>query len=447
MRSCFYIDFKWLWLKPFIFLLILGGMFQCTPSENKEDQQIRELLMTWNRLLLDLERFTPGYHAPSSARMFAYISMAAYEASLPGNSGYASLEQKIAPGYTPLKWENQQQQFCVLASINAAYRTITPLFFPNAPKELKAQINTTAELFVFQHKQQDCSASTLFGQKTAAAVWQYALLDGKETHGGSDCPFQNYAIKTIDSTFQLDQDHPVAPLVPYWGCIRPLVVAIKDITPIPPPIFSEKVNSAIHTQAMEVFSASQPLSKENQWIAEFWSDDVAGLTVTPSGRWISIATQAIEQQCPSWPFTLETYLRTSIALNDALIICWYLKYNYNLERPQTYISRVIHPDWQSYMDAPPFPAYPAGHAMLSAAAAEALTGLFGDPFTLCDATHKGRKEFAGMPRTFPSFRAMASENSFSRLLTGVHFRIDCEEGMRLGTEIGKKVANLQISSN
>jgi hypothetical protein len=34
---------------------------------------------------------------------------------------------------------------------------------------------------------------------------------------------------------------------------------------------------------------------------------------------------------------------------------------------------------------------------------------------------------------------MAIENAFSRVLMGVHYKNDCEEGLRLGFEIGNLV--------
>jgi len=41
----------------------------------------------------------------------------------------------------------------------------------------------------------------------------------------------------------------------------------------------------------------------------------------------------------------------------------------------------------------------------------------------------------GEPRSFNSFEAMAEENAFSRIPLGVHIRMDCSEGLRLGYEI------------
>lgn len=110
---------------------------------------------------------------------------------------------------------------------------------------------------------------------------------------------------------------------------------------------------------MEVFTTSQHLSKENHWIAEFWSDDLPEFTVSPSGRWVSITWQAIDKAQPDFPKLLEIYLKTGIALHDAGVLCWKEKYKYQLERPETYIQRNISPAWQPLHPSPNFPAYPS----------------------------------------------------------------------------------------
>ena len=71
--------------------------------------------------------------------------------------------------------------------------------------------------------------------------------------------------------------------------------------------------------------------------------------------------------------------------------------------------------------------------------AEILGDLLGREFKMTDKSHINRKEFVGTPRTFHSFDEMANESAYSRMLLGVHFRNDCEEGLRIGYLIGKRV--------
>ena len=114
---------------------------------------------------------------------------------------------------------------------------------------------------------------------------------------------------------------------------------------------------------------------------------------------------------------------------DAFIGCWAAKFQYDLVRPITYIRRVIDPKWEPLLNTPPFPEYPSGHSMQSAAAAEALTGIFGENFAFEDTTRHGD----GLkPRSFASFWAAADEAAISRLYGGIHFRAAIERGQEQG---------------
>ena len=59
-----------------------------------------------------------------------------------------------------------------------------------------------------------------------------------------------------------------------------------------------------------------------------------------------------------------------------------------------------------------------------------------------DKCHEGRTEFIGTPRSFGSLYEMALENAWSRVVLGTHWEMDCREGVRFGTFIGRQVNNL-----
>jgi membrane-associated phospholipid phosphatase len=112
---------------------------------------------------------------------------------------------------------------------------------------------------------------------------------------------------------------------------------------------------------------------------------------------------------------------------------------------------VIDPSWKPALYnpltgeegvTPSFPAYPSGHSTMGAAGAEILGSIFGYAYGMTDYCHNNRNEFEGVPRAFGSFFEMAQENAWSRVPLGVHFRMDCEEGVRYGTVIGRKVNDL-----
>lgn len=85
--------------------------------------------------------------------------------------------------------------------------------------------------------------------------------------------------------------------------------------------------------------------------------------------------------------------------------------------------------------------------MIGAAAAVVLTSLYGENYKMTDRSHMYLPSFSVKPRKFNSFDEMARENAISRVFLGVHWRFDCEEGLRLGDLIGKEAANLQVQGN
>ena len=151
----------------------------------------------------------------------------------------------------------------------------------------------------------------------------------------------------------------------------------------------------------------------------------------PPGPWVSIACRSCRDGVR--PQRRRCLARLGIAQADAFIGCWSAKFQYDLVRPITYIRRSIDPKWEPLLNTPPFPEYPSGHSMQSAAAAEVLTGAFGDNFAFEDTTRHGD----GLkPRSFASFRAAAAEAAISRLYGGIHFRPAIERGQEQGRCIG-----------
>ena len=82
--------------------------------------------------------------------------------------------------------------------------------------------------------------------------------------------------------------------------------------------------------------------------------------------------------------------------------------------------------------------------MMGSAAAEVLTSMYGENFRMTDYSHRGLSAFTTKPREFTSFKEMSKENALSRILMGVHYRFDCEEGLRLGELIGQQVVALKL---
>ncbi|NJN35201.1 MAG: vanadium-dependent haloperoxidase, partial [Saprospiraceae bacterium] len=284
-----------------------------------------------------------------------------------------------------------------------------------------------------------------FGRSVAENVWEYSKTDAFGHDKYNEARPTDYVAKPGAGKWQPTPPGNQAAMFPYWGKARYFAIKEEDKTGRPPLAYSEDKKSYYYAQGLEVYNATIPQSFENQWIAEFWSDDVLGFTFSAPARWVAILNQVLVKDNVNLEKAIMGAVKVGLALNDASVAAWHSKYFYNVERPVTYIQKFIDPKWNVepltstgfLKSAPSFPAYPSGHSTFGAAAAEALSQVFGYRYELTDRCHEGRTDFNGKPRPFNSFYEMAEENGYSRIWLGVHWRMDCEEGIRMGYNIGR----------
>jgi hypothetical protein len=264
-----------------------------------------------------------------------------------------------------------------------------------------------------------------------------------------------------------------AAVFPQWGQVR--TFALKDAEKLgkPPIPYSESPTSLFYNQAMEVFNTvnminnptpdQAALAYEQSWIAIFWSDDMLNLTFSPPPRLVAVANQVVEKEKLDLAGSAELYAKLGMALHDNGVAIWHSKYVYNVERPVSYIRRVVanqYPaatNWKTILNnpnsgfegvTPAFPAYPSGHSGFGGAGGKILSSFFEynsnhpGTYTFTDLCHQFRTEFNGTPRTFASFKDLANEDAYSRIPLGVHFRMDCDEGLRMGELAAQRVLEL-----
>ncbi len=159
---------------------------------------------------------------------------------------------------------------------------------------------------------------------------------------------------------------------------------------------------------------------------------------SPPGHWMNIVGIAAKTANADFSTTVAAYTATAIALYDGFISCWDEKFRSNFVRPETVINKLISPDWQPYIQTPPFPSHTSGHATISAAAAEAMTYWFGENLSFTDTSSL---EFGINSRQITSFRDAAKEAAMSRLYGGIHYRFDNEHGTDEGRRLGEFIVN------
>jgi membrane-associated phospholipid phosphatase len=322
---------------------------------------------------------------------------------------------------------------------NAALaRTIRSLF-PLLKLENLTAINALEQAFAtrFQAgvKKKDYVRSVTHGQAVADAILAWAATDGYAAV--NHWPYRHTPVP--GAWEPTPPPLTSTPLQPYWGQLRPMVLA-SGAECLPPghPEFSTASESEFYAAALEVYQTALNVTAEQKTVAEYWADG-AGATGTPPGHWIAIVGQLARTDGLSLAAATEAYARVGIAVTDAFIECWYTKYLSNLQRPVTYIQDNIDGTWLPYIVTPSFPTYTSGHATQSGAAAVVLTAMFGiKAFT--DTTHVNHHLMPLQePLSFSSFDEAAQEAAASRLYAGIHFPFDNDDGLSAGQCIGRAI--------
>jgi enediyne biosynthesis protein E4 len=181
----------------------------------------------------------------------------------------------------------------------------------------------------------------------------------------------------------------------------------------PPPVrnsFEDKVELA------KVEYAAKHRSPDDLPVVLFWHGTKAFVkgqlhdNITPAGVWQNILfAEAPDNLSDEAYAEVQKNLAQTIA--DAFIECWDVKYSYWVQRPSMRIK-----DLETVVADPPFPSYVSGHATISAAAATLLAGL--------------------LPEQRAVWEANAKTAAASRLVAGIHFDSDNQNGLYLGGQIG-----------
>jgi len=430
----------------FVAFLIIMGTTSCEKVNPnfQEDAKNAEFLHRSMKKLTDVivhDIFSP----PQASRIYAYSSIAAYQAALPDFSGYRTLDGQLNQFPNTPKPETGKEYCFPLASAHA-FLTVGKALIFSEDKIQAFQDELYAEIKAIEMPSSTYERSLEYGQKIAEHILAYADKDMyKQTR-----TFPKYSIPEDPGLWRPTPPDYMDGIEPHWKKIRPFILESADQFPPPPPTpYDEDKNSLFYKEMMEVYTALKEEKEERIAIAEFWDCNpyvshhkghvmFATKKITPGGHWINIAALAARETKADFMKTAETYALTAIALADAFISCWDEKYRSNLVRPETVINRMVDEDWAPALQTPPFPEYTSGHSVISRAAAVALTSIYGDNFKFADNTEE---EFGLPTRSFNSFLEASDEAAVSRLYGGIHYAPACFNGVSQGEKVGDFVVS------
>ena len=411
-----------------------------------------ELATKWAEMTLFITKNTPGNSPTYSSRCLGYIGLTMYESIVHSTPPYQSLSGQLdSLDYLPIPEKDKIYEWRL--SLNAAQASILKSIYNQTSDENKLKIDSL-ETVIYQSytsKTDDkalINRSISYGKAVAAAIFEWSKTDGG--HRGY---LKNFDKKMVFPAKLGSWKPPLYgqsfshyPLHPHWGKNRTFLKQdhqIADPSVIP---FDTVPNSAYYKEFLAVYEQEKTLTQAQKEAAVWWGDD-PDETVTPPGHSYYLATLVIKKTQPNLIQCAETYAKVGMAVADAFINCWKWKYQFFTERPNTYITEHIDPQWESFWPDPPFPAFPSGHAIQAAATATVLTELYGEKCDFIDDTHKGRKR-DGLrntdfkPRHYTSFWAVAEETANSRFYGGIHTPQDNKAGLEKGREIGTNINQL-----
>jgi hypothetical protein len=425
-----------------IVIVVLAIACAKDSGEYKSKTQNPEFLHRTLKQITDVivhDIFSP----PVASRIYAYSSIAAYEAMVPSNTAFVSLAGQLN-GLSELPQPNPGEEYCFpLASVQAMFKVGRTLVF--SEDKMDVYYKQISEEFRATGIPEDVyERSVEYGNKVADHVLAWSSKDNYKQSRS----FPKYSISNDPASWKPTPPAYMDAVEPHWNKIRTFVIdSAAQFVPERPTPFSVDKKSQFYSEANEVLEISKNLTDEQKDIAFFWDCNpfmmnvkghvmFATKKISPGGHWINITAVANRKVNQDFMKSSEAYVWVSLALADGFISCWDEKYRSVLIRPESYINQHIDENWVPLLQTPPFPEYTSGHSVISNSAATVLTDLYGDNFAFTDSTEI---EFGLTARSFTSFKQASEEAAISRVYGGIHYKPACEIGKSQGVAVGQYI--------
>lgn len=361
----------------------------------------------------------PFSNPPYAARAYAYVAAAQYDALV------AAWHYKILYNRIPPHKFDASVQSLVPSSDLPSYPSedatvvgvtveLLKLLFPadlNFIQE-KADEEKLCRIMAGANVRSDIDAGEALGKAVAQKFTARARTDRAGAAIGTALQWADMENRTIANGEipWVSQEAPKRPpMLPLFGKVKTFLFDSVALLSIRPPAPPSTHSAQFQTELNEVLALSNNYTREHMRIVGFWADGIN--TYTPPGHWNAIAAANFVQLNWSEVRWARNMALLNMAMMDAAIACWDTKYLYFSPRPSQ-----VNPVIKTLTGLPNFPSYTSGHSTFSGAAASVLSYL--------------------IPPKATEFEAMANEASVSRMYGGLHYRSDCEQGLKCGARVG-----------
>jgi hypothetical protein len=361
----------------------------------------------------------PFANPPYASRAYAYVSTAQYDA-LVATYHYKKLFSRSAPYKvdSTIKIMIPKSDLPSYPSEDGAVVGVTvellKLLFPTdlAYIQEKAGEHKLYRILAGANTRSEIEAGETLGKAVAGKFTTRARADRAGAAGGNAALWAQLEQQTATSGEipWISYESPKRPpMLPLFGKVRTFLFDSATLVAIRPPAPPSTKSAEFKKELEEVSFYSKNPTRERMRIVHYWADGVN--TSTPPGHWNAIAADEFVKQQYSEVRWARNLALLNMALMDAAIACWDTKFLYFNPRPSQVDNSI-----KTLTGLPNFPSYTSGHSTFSGAAATILGHL--------------------IPSKASEFMNMAQEASLSRLYGAIHYRSDCEEGLKCGQRVG-----------
>ena len=380
-------------------------------------------VIEWNRTLLLIVR-TPGAQPPTihSTRNFAMLHAAIFDA-------VNNIDRDFEP-YAVRHSHVSRRASAEAAADQAAHDVLISLY-PAFATTLDSELQQDLAQIPYGRDKADGIEE---GQDVAAAILALRSNDG------SAVVLPPFVPKNQPGSYQLTPPNFAPADFIQWPQVTPFALQrANEFRPAPPPqLTSEEYTQSFNeVKSLGLISSTTRTADQTQ-IGQFWNGNIQDF-------WNEIAQTAALVHHLDLDQSAHLFALLNISLADTAIAFFDAKYTYDFWRPVTAIQMAaIDNNPQTDQDpawiplptkTAPDPSYPGAHSAISAAGAEVLRLVLGDPITL-DVTSES---LAGTTRHFTSFSDAGEEAGLSRIYAGQHFRFDHLAGKLLGQQVARSV--------
>ena len=283
-----------------VFLYAVAYTFffsSCTTRKNNISIGDGDLLHNNQKQLTEViiyDVFSP----PVASRIYAYTSLAAYEAGRFAEKGYPSLTAQLQ-GFAVMPQPEEGKVYNYsLAATKAFFTVAHKVVF--SIDTLKPYEENVYNEFKESLDEEVYNRSVAFGEAVGARILERAANDNYKTTRG----MRKYLGSKDDGKWQPTAPDYLDGTEPFWSMIKPFALDSASQCKIPPPPpFSKDTNSIFYKNTWEVYNIGNNLTDSQKVIIKYWDDNpfvmehsghmmFANKKITPGGHWIGIAAIA-----------------------------------------------------------------------------------------------------------------------------------------------------------